>query len=202
LIITYLTAPAQAEPSLPTVLEDLGFTNVAEIDAVNVTFPPGLYTITLYAEFAGYHKTNELSYYEVGTHVYNLIFAGSEGGFGYLSPPIAKAVTIDCEFGLSMFVAAENHRYFSENSLNPDSPPQNHSKVYENLNDPTMFLIGFENLYGLGDRDYQDMVFSIQMQTPQHVIPEVPFGTIMITACMAIAMAGFVGFKRKHSRTI
>jgi hypothetical protein len=65
-----------------------------------------------------------------------------------------------------------------------------------------MFIIGFENLYGLGDGDYQDMVFSIKMQTPQHVVPEVPFGTIMITACMAIAMAGFVGFKRKHFRAI
>jgi hypothetical protein len=173
---------------------------VAEVDAVNITFHPGLYTITLYAEFAGYHKTNELSYYEVGTQVYNLIFAGSEGGFGYLSPPITKTFTINCEFGLSMFVAAENHRYFTQNGLNPDG--YNHSKVYENLNDPTMFLIGFENLYGLGDRDYQDMVFSIQAQTPQHAVPEVPFGTIMITACMVIAMAGFVGFKRKHSRTI
>jgi hypothetical protein len=34
--------------------------------------------------------------------------------------------------------------------------------VYRNLDDPKMFLIGFENLYEAGDRDYQDMVFSIR----------------------------------------
>lgn len=139
----------------------------------------GIYDITLYAEFAGYHETNELSYYEVGTSVYNLLFAGSEGGFEYLSPPITRTVTIEQNFGLLMFVARENHRYFTENTLNADG--ENHSRVYQNLNDPTMFLIGFENLYGASDRDYQDLVFSVKLKTPSQVVPEAPFGTITIT---------------------
>jgi hypothetical protein len=122
LIIAYFTVPAHAEPPLSDVLQHLGFTYVAEVENVDVTFCPGLYTITLYAEFAGYHETNDLSYYAVDTQGYNLIFNGSEGGFGYISP-ITKTFTIDCEFGLSMFVARENHRYFTQNSLNPDSPP-------------------------------------------------------------------------------
>jgi len=156
--------------------------------------PPGVYKITLLAEFAGYNKMNELAYYKVGETTYNMIFAGSEGNFGYLSPPITKTFIIDYGFGLSMYVGHEDHRYFTENSLNPDG--QIHSIVYENLAEPAMYIIGFENLYGTGDRDYQDMVFSIQLQTPQQVIPEVPFGTVMIMATMVLAMIGLAGLKR------
>ena len=59
-----------------------------------------------------------------------------------------------------------------------------------------MYLIGFENLYGAGDRDYQDMVFSIKLITPQQVIPQVPFGTILASALMFAAFLGFVWNKR------
>ncbi len=52
-----------------------------------------------------------------------------------------------------------SHRYFTEYVRNPDG--QNHSRIYSNLDEPGMFLIGFENLFGAGDRDYQDLVFSL-----------------------------------------
>jgi hypothetical protein len=32
--------------------------------------------------------------------------------------------------------------------------------------------------------------------TPTNVIPEVPFGTVMIFVCILIALVGFAGFKR------
>ena len=196
LLIPYIIIPVHAsEPTLMEVFNHLKFNNVAEADVE--TFPAGLYEITLYAEFAGYRDENELSYYEVGTSAYNLIFAGPEGGSGYLSPPITKTIVVDCQFGLSMFTP-ENHRYFTENGLNPDG--QQHAKIYKNLDDPTMFLIGFENLYGAGDRDYQDLAFSLKIKAPQQVIPEVPFGTILSLLIMLIALAGFIGFKRIRSR--
>lgn len=196
LFIPYMVIPVHAaEPSLTTVFNHLGFTNVA-ISNVE-TFPAGLYEITLYAEFAGYHESNQLSYYKVGTNTYNLIFDGPEGGFGYLSPPITKTITVDSQFGFSMYTP-EHHRYFTENGHNPDG--KIHAKVYENLNDPGMFLIGFENLYGTGDRDYQDFVFSVKLRTPQNVIPEVPFGTILGFLSMFMAFLGFVGFKRLRHR--
>lgn len=197
LVLSFLLIPCivipvhAAEPSLVEVLDHLGFTNVVEADVG--TFPPGLYDITLYAEFAAYSDRNELSFYEVSTSTYNLIFAGPEGGFEYLSPSITKTITAGYQFGLSM-LTPENHRYFTENNFNPDG--QQHAKVYKNLDDPSMFLIGFENLYGAGDRDYQDLVFSLKPCTPRHVIPEVPFGTILSFLSMFIALVGFVGFKR------
>lgn len=52
------------------------------------------------------------------------------------------------------------HRYFTETSKNPDG--EQHAKVYKNLDAPNMFLIGFENFYEGGDRDYNDMVFSLE----------------------------------------
>jgi PKD repeat protein len=58
----------------------------------------------------------------------------------------------------------EGHRYCTENFLNPDG--QNHSKVYLNLDNLNMYLIGFENLFGLGDRDFDDFVFSLELMQP------------------------------------
>ena len=197
LIIPYIIAPAHAsEPTLTEILDHLGFTSIAETDYEK--FPPGLYEITLYAEFANFSDKNILSYYEVGTSTHNLVFAGPEGGFGYISPPVTKTILIDYKFGFSM-LTSDGHRYFTENSLNPDG--YQHSKVYRNLNEPHMFLIGFENLYGVeGDRDYQDMVFSLKLYTPPNTIPEVPLGTIVSSLSMLIAFIGFVGFKRFRSQ--
>ncbi len=150
-----------AEPSLIEVMNTLGFTNVAASSVE--TFGAGTYNITLHAEFAAYCNSNELSFYEVGSTTYELLFSGPEGGSGYLSPPISKNFTSPEQFGLSMYTPGA-HRYFTENSLNPDG--QNHSKIYVNLDDPEMYLIGFENVYGSSDRDFQDMVFSLKIIQP------------------------------------
>jgi PKD repeat protein len=153
--------PVRAEPALLETLSTLGFTNIKEENVS--TFPPGSYNVTLYAEFASLADTNELSYYKVGTDIYNMLFTGPEGGHDYVSPPISKVFNTTYEFGLSMFCEGI-HRYFTENNLNPDG--YIHSKVYRNLDDPRMFLIGFENLYGsAADRDFQDMVISIRARS-------------------------------------
>jgi hypothetical protein len=197
----YFAAPvsASSEPPLEDVLNYLGFNNVEQVTSIDVTFPAGTYLVTLYAEFAAYHDRNNLSYYEVGKTTYYLIFDGSDGNFGYVEPPITRTIIVSNTFGLSM-CTPENHRYFTQNSLNPDKNhgyAQIHSKVYKNKDNPSMYLIGFENLYGAGDRDYQDMVLSLQrLELPQNVIPEVPFGTIVTMASMIVAMFGFVAFKR------
>jgi uncharacterized repeat protein (TIGR02543 family) len=162
-ILPYFIVPAQAaEPALPTILNYLGFTNVA-LTSVE-TFSAGTYNTTLYAEFAGWHDENELSYYELDDpNVFNVIFTGPEGGFGYIVPPINKSFTADYEFGLSML--SPGHRYYTETSRNGDC--LQHAKVYENLDDPGMYLIGFENQYGYtGDRDFNDLVLSLKPYEP------------------------------------
>ena len=155
-VMLFSVVAIASEPSLPSILNDLGFTNIILTDTE--TFSSGMYNITLYAEFACYHSQNELSYYAVETSDFQTIFTGPEGGNGYLTPPISKSFESDSQFGLSML--APEHRYFTEHWRNPDYPEQ-HAQVYRNLDSPNMFLIGFENLFGGGDRDYNDMIFSI-----------------------------------------
>ncbi|KON32482.1 hypothetical protein AC477_02965, partial [miscellaneous Crenarchaeota group-1 archaeon SG8-32-1] len=164
LIVLLISAPFvlfsivnSAEPSFVSILNDVGFSNIAPIDIE--TFPSGTYNITLIAEFAGYRDQNELSYYEIETNDFQTIFIGPEGGNGTLTPPISKLFDSDSPFGLSM-LSPESHRYFTEHWKNPDYPEQ-HAKIYKNLDSPNMFLIGFENKFGGFDRDFNDMVFSI-----------------------------------------
>jgi hypothetical protein len=161
--LPYFVVPVHAEePTLATILSNLGFENTILTDVE--TFSAGTYNITLYAEFAGWHDINELSYYELNaSDVFNVIFYGSDGGSGYVVPPVNKSFTADYEFGLSM-LSQNNRRYFTQNSRNGDG--KIHSVVYENLDDPGMYLIGFENTWGGGDQDYNDMVFSLKPYTP------------------------------------
>lgn len=148
------------EPKLVSILNNLGFTNITESN--RETFQPGIYRVTLYAEFAGYHSSNELSWYVVETEDYNLIFSGPEGGFGYIDPPLIKSFIANDEFGLSFL--SPDARYFTETDKNPDGIK--HSMIFVNLDDPSVFLIGFENVLGGGDQDYQDMVISLDLLEP------------------------------------
>jgi len=177
-IMFFSVVAIASEPSLPSILNNLGFTNIALTDTE--TFSPGTYNITLYAEFACYNAQNELSYYAVETSDFQTIFTGPEGATGslggYVDPPISKFFEVDTQFGLSML--APEHRYFTEHERNPDCTEQ-HAKVYRNLDSPDMFLIGFENKFGGGDRDYNDMVFSLVPLCPPEIVsvmrsPETP----------------------------
>jgi PKD repeat protein len=177
-VILFSTIAVAAEPSLESILNDLGFPNIALTDTE--TFSSGMYNITLYAEFAGYNAENVLSHYALNTTDFQTIFTGPEGATGtlggYIEPPLSKNFTSDSQFGLSML--APSHRYFTEHYLNPDYP-EHHAQVWRNLDAPDMFLIGFENQYGAGDRDYNDMVFSLVPLAPLEIInvtrsPETP----------------------------
>jgi hypothetical protein len=159
--LSLFVVPAHAfEPSLVEILSHFGFTNIAETTLE--TFPLGTYNITLYAEFAAHYDENELSYYQIGTNAFNLLFAGQEGGSGYVSP-ITKTFTASFQLGLSLL--SGGYRYFTEVSKNPYGIQ--HAKVYINLDEPHIFLIGFDEFSycgGTGDGDYNDMVFSLQLQ--------------------------------------
>ncbi|MGA3191936.1 MAG: PKD domain-containing protein [Candidatus Bathyarchaeia archaeon] len=158
----YVAPVHAAEPSLIDIFNQLGFTNVTQT-AIE-TFPAGTYNITLYAKFATYVALNELSYYQVNTTTFIVIFAPSEGGYGYLTPPITKTFEADYQFGLSLFTWLQT-RYYSETPLNPNG--ELHHEVYRNLNDPSMLLIGYDErsiCNQSGDQDFNDMVFSLQLE--------------------------------------
>ena len=177
--------------SLSSILNDLGFTNIALVDTE--TFSPGMYNITLLAEFASYYPLNVLSYYAVDTNDYQTIFSGPEGTTkpcgGYVVPPLSKTFAVDTQFGLSLL--APEHRYFTEHWRNPDYPEQ-HSRVYVNLDFPDIFLIGFENYFGGWKRDYNDIVFSLMPVNPLEIVnvtrsPEVPNYDQSVTVTSQVA---------------
>lgn len=164
LFLLYHVIPVNAsDPSLTEILNNLGFTNLAQTNIE--TFPPGTYNITIYAEFAQYPSENELSYYKINTSSFTVIFSGPEGGSGYI-PPITKIFGSDYQFGLSLNrTVSLPFTYFTESSRNLGGAK--YAKVYWNLNCPSMFLIGFdERTYcnNTGDFDCNDMVFSLQLQ--------------------------------------
>ena len=161
-LIFYIEPARAAEPDLITILNNLGFTDIEESTVEG--FIPGTYKVSLYAEFCDYHNSNELSWYPVGTSEYNLIFSGAEGNRDYVDPPLSKSYTINAKFGLS-FLSPEG-RYFTETDRNPDGIK--HAQIYVNQDTPDMFLIGFENHLGGGDKDYNDMVISLEL-TPTTV---------------------------------
>jgi hypothetical protein len=162
------------EPDLVLISNDLDFTNIGE--STTEVFNPGVYRVKLYAEFAGYHASNELSWYTANTSDYNLIFSGPEGNFGYINPPISKQFVANNKFGLS-FLSGEGIRYYTETSRNPDKPIK-HAQIYVNLDNPNMYLIGFENKQGSEDRDYNDMVISLEIISKPPNTPPIPSGPV------------------------
>jgi hypothetical protein len=142
----------------------------------------GTYNITLYAKFGGdntdANDSNELSFYRVNSSSFNVLYTPSEPSiFGYVTPPLSKTFSAGYTFGLSL-LSWMSTRYFTETVLNPDG--KQHAKVYLNLDDPSMLLIGFDErsvCTTAGDGDFNDMVFSLQMQYYLNVVS--PFATPM-----------------------
>ena len=163
-------APPPGWPSLTETLNTLGFTNVT--NSTIQTFPPGRYNLTLYAEFSAYflYNVSELSIYEVGTRNFKTILEGSQGSFGYVSPPVNTTFQADYQFGLS-FSRNESYFYpfrdFTESALNPGGIQD--ALVFNNLNVPGMYLIFFhdpeDSILG-----YNDMVFSIRLENYLQVV--------------------------------
>ena len=169
LCLSGIVAPVHAAaPSLIDIFNQLGFTNVTQVDVE--TFPAGTYNITLYAKFATYVSVNELDYYQVNTTNFNVIFPPSAGGYGYITPPISETFEADYQFGLSL-LTWQGTRYFSEAARNPCGVP--HDEVYQNLNNPSMLLIGYDECVfpnGMGNDTFTAMVFSLQPEQYLQVI--------------------------------
>ena len=176
-VALFSTTVYAAEPSLSSLLNELGFTNIVPSDVE--TFPSGIYQATFFAEFGTYNNINVLSYYPVETSDLQTIFTGPEGATGaeggYVIPTLSKMFEVDSQFGLSILAP---YRYFTEHWRNPDIPEQ-HAKIYANLASPNMYLICWEDRLEGGDRDYNDMVLSLEQIFPPEIVsvirsPEIP----------------------------
>ena len=77
------------------------------------TFPAGTYELQLLAEFSAYHEGNIVSRYPVGTSLFQVLFTGPEGNFGFTSPPISTQFTAFARFGLAIDTPV-GQRFFTQ----------------------------------------------------------------------------------------
>jgi hypothetical protein len=153
-----------AEPTLQHILDSLGY----DIDVVNDRLPTqvwvrlaGQYSEVMLAEVAEYSDQTASGWYPKGnpadTH---MVFGGSN------SPPDSAFFYITGCDSNGLFIApfaGEKCRYvyYTEKRLNPDC--KDHAWVYCSGKRPNEFVVAWEDLYNLGDQDFQDLVLLYRM---------------------------------------
>jgi len=177
--ITVITRVNAAEPTLENILHSLGF--VERTVVVTETFPPGIYKVTLYAEYAIFRGQNQLGWYELGASGFNLIFDGLEGvplgqPMGMVNPTLTRYFLSSSNFGLSFL--SPDGTFYTETSRNPDV--RIHTKIYQSNANPNLYLIGFENMGAqpFADFDYNDMVFSLEKEPYRSPIADIGKETV------------------------
>jgi hypothetical protein len=118
-------------------------------------------TATLMLEVAGYSNQNTFGWYTVdaGTINLNQLFSGSA------SPPATLSFTPGEVFGFYI-TTPQNYTYFTQSAYNrvtstgasADTAFQ-HFALFQQQ--PNTYWLGIEDLFGGGDRDYNDMVVKL-----------------------------------------
>lgn len=153
------------EPTLQEVLDGLGY----NIDVVNDRLPTqiwvaitGQYSEVMLAELAEYSSRTASGWYAAGcpsdTHV---VFRGAN-----IPPDTAYFHITGCDSnGLFIAPSAEEEKchyvYYTQKWLNPDH--KDHAWVYWTKVRPNEFIVAWEDLFNLGDRDFQDLVLLYQL---------------------------------------
>jgi len=141
---------ADGEPTLQEWFNMNGYAiNVTRDETGIETFPAGYYKVTILAEIADYAPMNNLSWYLASNGQLNYLFLGEN-------------VTGDTAY----FMAGKNfgfclgspEGYFHTEPLrNKDG--KDHALVFINPN-ATGYIIAWEDLWNLGDADFQDFVLA------------------------------------------
>ncbi|MGB8656699.1 MAG: DUF4114 domain-containing protein, partial [Candidatus Zixiibacteriota bacterium] len=151
------------EPSLQQVLDGLGYNINVQTDLlpmeVWVAIAGQHYGEVMLTELAGYAPSTNSGWYGHGapadTHV---IFRGPntppDSAFFYVTGCDSNGLFIDPGQG-------PQNVFYTEQRLNSDH--FDHAKVYWSKKRPNEFIIGWEDYYGGGDQDFQDLVLLYRM---------------------------------------
>lgn len=138
------------EPTLQEWFDQNGYAINVTTDETGIeTFPTGYYKVTILAEIAAYELMNNLSWYPATNGQLNYIFYGENmtGDTAYFMA--------DENFGLCL--DSPDGYFYTESRRNEDE--KDHALVFMNPN-ATGYIIAWEDLWELGDADFQDLVLA------------------------------------------
>jgi hypothetical protein len=141
---------ADGEPTLQEWFNQNGYAiNVTTDETGLETFTAGYYKLSILGEIAAYASMNNLSWYPVNSGQLNFIFLG-ENMTGDTTYFMAGE-----PFGLCL--GSPEGYFYTESCRNEDE--KDHALVFVNPN-ATGYIIAWEDLWQLGDGDFQDFVLA------------------------------------------
>jgi hypothetical protein len=141
---------ASSEPTLQEWFNQNGYAINVTTDETGIeTFEAGYYKVAILTEIAGYALMNNLSWYLTSNGQLNYIFLGENttGDTAYF--------LTDEIFGLCL--GSPEGYFYTESCRNEDG--KDHAFVFMNPN-ATGYIIAWEDLWQLGDADFQDFVLA------------------------------------------
>jgi hypothetical protein len=170
-IAEMVTDEANKESTLQDWFDINGYAiNVTEDELGTETFDPGSYQISILAEISGHASLNNLSWYPISSDLLQLVFLGLNSTGDKM---VFKATET---FGLclgttnSSFSNDTNHQlFYTETNLNQDE--FDHALVFLNPNPPGGYIIAWEDLWEGGDKDFQDMILTMNAHIDVDIKP-------------------------------
>jgi len=147
-------------------------------------------TSVLVEECAGLAPINSFGYYvyKDGSPVKNELLVGGAGSGANASFVLDPAQNFGFYLGANESPTRSGYPpnfWFSESSLNRGDG--DHLVVFQDLSDPNVYILGWEDLpLRSGDKDYQDMVLKVTINT-------IPVPEPSSLSLMLLGMAGLIG---------
>jgi len=162
----------------------LALVGTASASGPTIMFPyDGKLVVTYVESDAGYNN-------EFGVFTPGPLFLGN---IHDVTPPQVYTDVGRCENGKAvvLYIKAPDGFTYTSNANGPDGV--DHAIVNA---ESDSFLVGFEDLYGGGDRDYNDVIMSVACtkDTTPPPIPTPEFPTMALPAALIVGMLGAVLF--------